>query len=125
MTHRMTSPRSLKRGAQRPRPIILVVTGLCWATSAMAHDEHDWIRQRGYKDIEGQACCDPTDCKRVPVALVEELPGGDFRYVPTGETIPRAETRPSPDGNFWRCHWYEQGKERTRRLCFWRPLPPS
>ena len=94
-------------------------------TAALAHDEHDWIRQRGYKDAEGQPCCDPKDCKMIPASAIDELPTGDFRYRPTGETIARGDTRQSPDNNYWRCHWYFNGQEQTRRLCFWRPEPRS
>lgn len=94
-------------------------------TVALAHDDHDWIRQGGFKDADGYPCCDPRDCKMVPAAAVDELPSGDFRYLPTDETIPRRDTRQSPDGNYWRCHWYFNGKEQTRRLCFWRPVRRS
>jgi hypothetical protein len=97
------------------------------ALAARAHGGHDWIREGGFKDGDGNPCCDPRDCRMIPVASgdVEELENGDFRYLPTGEVIPRADTRPSPDQNFWRCWWYVNGREVTRQRCFWRPVPPS
>jgi hypothetical protein len=94
--------------------------GLAWG-----HDDHDWIRKGEFKDAAGDSCCDPRDCKAVPANDVVELANGDFRYLPTGETIPRAETRPSPDDQYWRCFWHENGVQKTRKLCFWHPVPPS
>lgn len=92
---------------------------------ASGHGEAEWIAREGWRDINGQSCCNPTDCKRVPTSDVYERDDGSFTYLPTGEHIPRNETRPSPDQNFWRCHWHVQGEQRTRPLCFWRPVPPS
>jgi hypothetical protein len=94
---------------------------------ASAHDQWDWIREGDFRDAAGQPCCDIKDCKMIPVnsAEVIELDGGDFKYMPTGEVIPRRETRQSPDHNYWRCHWYENGQQVTRKLCFWRPARDS
>lgn len=94
---------------------------------AMAHGLHDWIRQGNFRDAAGNSCCSELDCRMIPVNSgdVVELENGDFRYVPTGEVIPRNETRLSPDDNYWRCYWHQNGQELTRKMCFWRPVRDS
>ena len=123
------------RGAHRRGITFVLATcavagALGWyfaARPASAHDHWDWIRQGDFRDAAGQPCCDVKDCKMIPVNSgdVVELDGGDFKYMPTGEIIPRRETRQSPDQNYWRCHWYENGLQVTRKLCFWRPVKDS
>jgi hypothetical protein len=102
--------------------VILLLAG-----PALAHDDYDFIRRGDFRDARGNHCCGPADCRKIPVASgdVIELDNGDFRYMPTNEVIPRADTRPSPDGNFYRCFWHEDGVQKTRRLCFWRPVRDS
>jgi hypothetical protein len=106
-----------------------VAVSLGWLTvrPTSAHDHWDWIRQGDFRDSDGQSCCDARDCKMIPVNSGEviELDSGDFEYTPTGEVIPRNQTRKSPDHNYWRCHWYENGQQVTRKLCFWRPSRDS
>lgn len=109
---------------------VLAAAALCLVAPhkrAWGHGEHDWIRQGDFRDASGNPCCSELDCRMHPVSSgdVIELDNGDFRYVPTGEVVPREQTRPSPDGNYWRCFWHENGQEKTRKLCFWRPAPPS
>ena len=122
--------RDRRRGVTHLLAAGAIAVSLGWhftVRPAGAHDHWDWIRQGDFRDAEGQSCCDDRDCKMIPVNSGEviELDGGDFKYTPTGEVIPRSQTRKSPDHHYWRCHWYENGQEVTRKLCFWRPSRDS
>jgi hypothetical protein len=83
---------------------------------AIAHDDHDWIRQGGYRSpATAEWCCGKDDCVVVPAVEIEAAEPG-WRIIPTGETVPYRETLPSQDGHFWRCH-----RPNGSRRCFFAP----
>lgn len=103
----------------------IALAWLLWQCEARAHDDHDWIRKGGFSDANGYPCCSKVDCKAVPASEVEEQPNGDFLYLPRAETIKRTDTRISPDHQYWRCFYFQNGVDVTRRKCFWRPARQS
>jgi hypothetical protein len=107
------------------RPFVFIILLVAGPALALAHGDWDWIRRGDFRDSRGKPCCGPSDCARIPDSEVEELPNGDFKLLPTGEKIPRSQTRPSPDAHYWRCHYYQNGTPVTRTLCFWRPVKDS
>ncbi|MGE0713913.1 MAG: hypothetical protein AB7P02_00615 [Alphaproteobacteria bacterium] len=72
--------------------------------AAAAHDDADWIRQGGYLDSDGNRCCGPEDCFRVPDGAVRRVPNG-WVTPSTGQTW--TERTPgffrSPDLTPWWC----------------------
>jgi hypothetical protein len=86
------------------------------APPALAHDDHDWIRQGGYRSpLTNEWCCGEDDCVPVPADQVEPTPAG-WRILPTGEVVPYVDTLRSEDGRFWRCH-----QPNGVRRCFFAP----
>ena len=100
----------------------LFVVVVLVASPALAHD--DWISQQRLVDpISGEWCCDHKDCAPVQKNGVQEVPGGYFVYK-TGETVPyRRVVWKSPDGAWWLCHMYKNGKPVVR--CLIGPPPGS
>jgi hypothetical protein len=79
--------------------------------------------------ISNEWCCGEVDCAPVDKQFVHRVPGGfqvqhlDYRTpdVPTvTEFIPDAETSPSVDKQYWRCH-----KADWMTRCFFAPLGPN
>jgi hypothetical protein len=95
------------------------VVGLCavvligsTSTPASAHDS--WISRGGLRNGAGEWCCGEGDCFIVPPKNVSTGVGG---YTLFGqETVPYAETQPSPDGEYWRCK-----RPDGSRRCFFAP----
>jgi hypothetical protein len=92
------------------------------ALLAPALSQERWIGG-GHRDAAGEGCCEPRDCaivaKRDVIAEGEwyTLLVRDRNGVPDiWETIPLAEARPSPDGEYWRCA-HADGSRR----CFFAP----
>ncbi len=104
------------RAAALLKPVVVaafVHFGLA-AETAHAHGDADWIKRGGYRDRDGSHCCGKDDCHRLAPAEVHESPGGFNLF---GRFIPRAEARPSEDGQYWAC--YSMFKFR----CFFYPAP--
>lgn len=91
---------------------VLVIT-----SSAAAHDS--WINEGQYKNSAGMLCCGDNDCGLLDRDAVKEVSGGyavhgfatinpgseNSRRIRVDQTIPFAESIPSPDGEFWICIW--------------------
>jgi hypothetical protein len=93
-----------------------------------AHDT--WISRGGLKNTAGEWCCGIGDCAVMDPGTVRFTPVG-YRLQGYGtidgserefyrETIPAAETQPSPDGAYWRCK-----RPDGSRRCFFAPPPDS
>lgn len=92
------------------------------AGAALAHGDAIWIeKDKSYKDPNGTHCCGVDDCSRLPDASVERLPGGGWRYKPSGQVFQFDDkgVYPSIDRDFWGCV-YQQGQPALR--CFFAPL---
>jgi hypothetical protein len=91
---------------------------LVLAPIALAHDS--WINQLRLTDPQsGEWCCNMHDCRSEQVA---EIAGGYL--VQTGEVIPYSRVIwRTPDGTWWRCRKYVDGKDVTR--CLIGPPPGS
>jgi hypothetical protein len=84
---------------------------------AYAHGSGEWIQRGGYRNAAGELCCGERDCVAISGEEISVTAAGYF-VRSTHETVPFGEVLPSPDGNFWRCHW------GGKRKCFFAP-PPS
>lgn len=100
--------------------LAVIATVVLTQCEAKAHDRWDWIRIGDYRDWMGQSCCGPADCEKIEASKVEERADGSF-FIAPGDHVERRDTKVSPDGNYWRCTWHENGVKKTRRGCFWRP----
>ena len=79
-----------------------------------AHDS--WISRGGHRNAAGEWCCGAGDCFVVPSQSVRLAADGYHLF--EVETVPFAETQPSPDGAFWRCK-----RPDGSRRCFFAPPP--
>jgi len=83
------------------------------STPAAAHDH--WINRGDYKGSDGQHCCGPNDCFRVPGDRIKATPRG-YVLLDYNETVPYSQAIPSEDRSFWRCKKWDGS-----RRCFFAP----
>lgn len=91
---------------------------LAAADAALAHGDHDWIREGGYKGVDGASCCGQDDCDRIPAARVERTPQG-YRLPDYGLFVPFRQAQTSEDGEYWIC------RDDKAMRCFFAPPPGS
>lgn len=90
-------------GRRPPRRPALLLLALLLASPAAAHDWYPW------------ECCAGRDCYEAPAGAVKPEPGG-WRVVNTGELIPYARARTSPDDHVHLCQPTVNGVRTTRCL---------
>src|SRR5262249_49244269 len=89
---------------------------------AAAHDPHPgWMQEPQYKNGKGEACCSPNrDCKPISESDLELTPQG-WKYLPTGEIIPKRSTFSSRDTTNWRCEgtieWLNNLRQPSKTRC--------
>ena len=81
---------------------ISIIGALIASTNALAHGEHDWIRQHGYQALDGHPCCGIDDCYKIKPEEVS-IQGNMYLVKKWGATFPIVRTLPSDDGYFWLC----------------------
>jgi len=95
------------------------------ALLAPALSQESAIDRGGHRNAAGESCCEQHDCAIVPKRDV--IAEGQWYTLLTRdrngapdiwETIPLAEARPSPDGEYWRC-----ARADGSRRCFFAPRP--
>jgi hypothetical protein len=84
---------------------------------ASAHGPAEWIQRGGYRNTACELCCGDRDCFEIAGDDIS-ITGAGYFVRSIRETIPFGEALPSPDGQYWRCHW------GGKRKCFFAP-PPS
>lgn len=91
--------------------------------SAFAHDpdtgQPNWITKGEYRGKDGVHCCGPNDCEKVDRTRIKFTPNGIVLLDFNNEVVPYTEAAPSEDQFFWRCHKYNELKERR---CFFAPV---
>jgi len=128
--HTPNNPRAMRReSANRPVEkvvdwsvvsfvvLIVVAITLFAASYVRAHDDADWIRKHGYKNMVGELCCGVQDCAALNDGDVSVTSSG-YRIKSLNETVPFEMTLPAPaeaGGRYWRCQWGGQ------RKCFFAP----
>ena len=75
--------------------LLAVAAFTLWPFFAFGHDHH----------LYDEDCCHERDCFAVQPDDVEELAGGDWRYIPEDKRFSKAEgrVRPSKDHRFHVC----------------------
>jgi len=84
--------------------------------SATGHES--WISKGKFKNAANEWCCGDIDCVMIPEWLVHPNGIGYDLIIDRAETVPYAETLPSQDGQYWRCH-----RSDGSRRCFFAPQP--
>ncbi len=107
--------RMLQGGHMRLASLIFLITLLMGSTVAQAHGEHDWIRQHGYRSLDGYPCCGIDDCYKIKPEEVS-IQGDMYHVRRWGASFPINRTLPSEDRYFWMC-----ADEKDVR-CFFAPL---
>lgn len=102
-------------------PIIIVCLSLAFLIAgvvlASGHDDADWIRQYGYKNMVGELCCGAQDCAALTDGDVR-IDAGGYYIKSLRELVPFEKSLPAPGdagGRYWRCAWGGQ------RKCFFAP----
>lgn len=86
----------------------LVLPGVAFSTRpVLSHSFYSW------------ECCHDRDCGPIAEDLVRITPGGFF-LVESGETIPIASARKSPDGLYHRCV-KNPSDRKSQTLCLYAP----
>jgi hypothetical protein len=84
--------------------------------SATGHES--WISKGRFKNGDNEWCCGANDCVAIPGERVRVNGIGYDLILDRTETVPYAETLPSQDGQYWRCH-----RTDGSRRCFFAPQP--
>ena len=73
---------------------------LLLASPALAHNDHEWVREGGFKSPTGIDCCDKNDCHVLPTDQLLPVEGGWAVYWKgKTEIVSEKETiKHSPDG---------------------------
>ena len=87
-------------------------------SSALAHDQYDWINKGNYRNTSGEHCCGKFDCYEVSPERVQQDSQG-YSLPDHQLSVPGHQAIPSEDGRYWVC------KAGTRLRCFFAPLNGS
>jgi hypothetical protein len=97
---------TIARGCGFAAAAIIVAIAVSWPTASVAHGDHAWINEQGYKAANGTHCCGWSDCLELALADVRETPAG--WETPYGAVDKRGVYH-SRDGRVWVCRRHHRG----------------